>query len=891
MSFEPSRWAALSPLLDEALALDGAERAAWLAALRARDASAADDVAQLLAAHEAAALSGFLASPAGRRVGAYALLRVIGEGGMGTVWLAERADGRFDGRFAIKLLQRGGLRPGFAERFRREGSILARLSHPNIARLVDAGLSDLGDPYLVLEYVDGERIDSACDARGLGVRERVTLFLQVLGAVAHAHSHLVIHRDLKPANVLLARDGCSVKLLDFGIARLLESAEATTGPPAASSDLTRESGPLLTPRYAAPEQWLGAAPTTASDVWALGTCLFELLTGQHPRGSSETAPASVRELTAPRASAVVADATRATRSALEQRARRRGATPESLSRALAGDLDAIIARATAVEPTQRYVTAAALTDDLHRYLHGEAVEARAPTLAYRGGRFVRRHRSAVAAATLGVATIIALAGTAAWQAGQARHARDLAIERLRVAEAVRTFAGELLGVSGPNGRVLSVEASLDHAEALARRLYADEPEVLAELLLIIGGKNSLMQRVPERERALADAAQAANRSHNAALQAHAACSAVPMEADDAAARVQAIAQRLPAAPEFARARYRCHSYLATLQAWAGDAAKAQQHAQWSEQALAEIAPLARTLAAEVHETRADVARALGQYAQADGHYARAIESLGSSGRGGTLNAALLVNYRVVMQVVLGRPREGLAMAQEMQRLLAGMSAGDAMPAYMHTNLGQALLELGRWDEAEAALRRGIERGLATGTPRYLASARGRLAELLLRRGRVAEAEPLVASYLDFARTQPSAVGPARLHAARLAIAMDEPARALAHCDEAVRAYADNPFLRSGLATAWLVRAEAELALTRLSDARNSVTRALELMQAYLPPGQRSLHLARAHLLLARALAGEAGLARAAAQRAVEEFGATVGADHPDAQAAARLAGA
>jgi eukaryotic-like serine/threonine-protein kinase len=889
LKIEPARWAVLSPLMDEALALPPGKLDAWLQALRVRDHQSAEELQPLLQAQAAAASSGFLEPRVGQEIGAYKLLRLLGEGGMGRVWLGQRSDGRFDGQFAIKLLQAAASNAGFAERFRREGSMLARLSHPNIARLVDAGLTDQGEPYLVLEYVAGQRIDEACDAQSMTVRERVELFLQVLQATAHAHANLVIHRDLKPANVLLSADG-RVKLLDFGIARLIDNAEGTSS--SAVADLTADNGPMLTPRYAAPERWLGAAPSTASDIWSLGTCLYELLTGRPATGrdNAVTAPASISALSPPKASQVVASDADKGRAEQQRLARLRGTTPLALAKALQGDLDAILQRAMAIEPGQRYATAAAMHDDLVRHLRGDVVSARDATWGYRARRFVRRHQIGLVAGLAGLAIIAGLGITSAWQWQQARQARDLAIDRLRVAEAVRAFSSELLGVSGPHGRSLSVEETVDHAEAMARKLYSQDPEVLAELLLLIGAKNALLQRVPERERALKDALRSAQQSRSEPLKAQAACSVVPMEAEDAAAQVLAIAQQLPAQAEFARARYRCHSYLATLLAWQGQPAQAKQHALASEQALADTGPLQNTLIAEVHETRADVARAAGDFVQADTHYAHAHEALQTTGRGATLNAALLLNYRVVMQAALGRPREGLALAREVKQLLAGMSAAEAMPAYMHTNEGSMLFELGRWQEAEDALRLAVQRGMATGSLAYLAGARGKLAELMLRRGQVAEAEPLLASYQAYAAERPSAQGMARLHAASLALAKGQAEQALAHVDVAIQAFKNNPFQRSSLGNAWLLRGQIQRTLGQPTQALASVEQAMGVIRSLVPSGLRSVHLARAHLLHAQTLPTESDAAQVAARRAAEEFAATVDADHPDAALARQSAG-
>jgi serine/threonine-protein kinase len=295
---DPARWQRLSPWVDELLDLTEPARAERLAALRADDPTlAAED---LLAANRQADDADFLTGVAdaavgaeappvaleGRRFGAYTLVGPLGQGGSGAVWRARRDDGRFEGEVAVKLLHLALLGQAAARRFEREGAILARLSHPNIARLLDAGIGEGGQPYLVLELVEGERIDRHCDAKRLTIAQRLALFADALAAVAHARRHLVIHRDIKPANILVDRDG-RVKLLDFGIAKLSEDEEV--------SEITREGGRALTPEFAAPEQLRGEPVTTATDVYALGVLLYGLLAGAHPTVSLGDPAAAARE--------------------------------------------------------------------------------------------------------------------------------------------------------------------------------------------------------------------------------------------------------------------------------------------------------------------------------------------------------------------------------------------------------------------------------------------------------------------------------------------------------------------------------------------------------------------------------------------------------------------
>jgi serine/threonine-protein kinase len=288
----PEDWDSLEPLLDQALDLEPEERNRWLQALSERSPGLAAELMAFLAEEAAADRGGFLADMPlanieGIELGPYRLERQLGQGGMGSVWLARRIDGRFEGVAALKLLNLAIASPALQERFRREGSVLARLDHPGIARLLDAGVSPAGQPYLVLDHVAGIPIDDFVREHGLGIADRISLFFQVLDAVGHAHANLVVHRDLKPSNILVTADG-RVKLLDFGIAKLLDA--ESTGDRTA---LTLEGGRVFTPRYAAPEQVRDEPLTTATDVYALGVLLYVLISGRHPTGEKARTPAEM----------------------------------------------------------------------------------------------------------------------------------------------------------------------------------------------------------------------------------------------------------------------------------------------------------------------------------------------------------------------------------------------------------------------------------------------------------------------------------------------------------------------------------------------------------------------------------------------------------------------
>ena len=328
---------------------------------------------------------------------------------MGTVWLAERSDGRFERKAAVKFLSAALVNREGGERFKREGSILGRLSHPNIAELLDAGVTDAGQPYLVLEYVEGQPIDLYCDERKLDVRARIQLFLDVLGAIAHAHSHLIVHRDIKPTNVLVNFEG-QVKLLDFGIAKLLDDGSNR----AAETQLTQQAGGALTPAFAAPEQVSGGAVTVATDVYAAGILLYLLLTGKHPVGSATNSPAELVK------AIVETEPLRPSNAVDGAFAERRGASEERLRRQLRGDLDVIVLKALSKEPRQRYATANAFAEDLRRYLDSEAVLAQPASSWYRTRKFLSRYRWAVASASAVVLALAVGLGVALWQAHIAR---------------------------------------------------------------------------------------------------------------------------------------------------------------------------------------------------------------------------------------------------------------------------------------------------------------------------------------------------------------------------------------------------------------------------------------------------------------------------------------
>ncbi len=416
-------WQSVKARLEEALALSRSERAAWLARLAAEAPALGAEVASLLAYHDehadetppplaqaaAVLLEGESQTLVGTRVGPYRVERELGHGGMGTVYLATRADGAFRQQVALKVIHLGMDTEQVLARFRRERQILATLEHPYIARLLDGGTTADGRPYLAMEHVEGERIDRYADGARLTTTERLALFLKVAEAVQYAHQRLVVHRDLKPTNILVTPDG-TPKLLDFGIAKLM-GGDQTEEPAAATMSMVR----VMTPEYASPEQVRGEAVTTATDVYALGLLLYELLTGRRPYGTAGQSEAAwaraVCETEPMRPSTAVAQAGEA--------AAVRDGDVVRLRRRLRGDLDTIVLKALRKEPARRYGSVEQLADDVRRHMAGLPVEARPDTWTYRTGKFVGRHRFSVAAVILLLATLAGGIVSTVWQARRA----------------------------------------------------------------------------------------------------------------------------------------------------------------------------------------------------------------------------------------------------------------------------------------------------------------------------------------------------------------------------------------------------------------------------------------------------------------------------------------
>ena len=493
------RWITVKQIFADAAEQAPAERGAFIDSQCGDDVELRNEVQSLLDAHDAA--DEFLDPPKrrpgeiddrqpGDRIGEYEIVERLGAGGMGTVYLCKRRQGGTEQRVAIKVVKRGMDTEQVLTRFHAERRTLSNLAHPNIASFLDSGVSDDGLPFIVMEYIQGERIDRHCDALRMSIHDRVALFRKVCAVVQHAHQNLVVHRDLKPANILISEDN-EPKLLDFGLAKLLSDDEGNQ-----SLTVTTPSRRFLTPEYASPEQALGRPVTTSTDVYSLGVMLYELLTGKRPLELKGRSPREIERALEkeepPLPSAALRDQTpRMKRLAgaegfsdsIALIAANRGSTPEKLRRTLAGDLEWIILKALQKDPSRRYASVEQLTEDLRRFLEGLPVLARRDTPAYRLTKFLRRHRT-LAIASAAIVTVFTIGAlTTIWQAQVAAEERRRAqTERVR-AERINAYTAAILGLADPAamGSHESFSEFLERASDQLNAELRDEPAARAQV--------------------------------------------------------------------------------------------------------------------------------------------------------------------------------------------------------------------------------------------------------------------------------------------------------------------------------------------------------------------------------------------------------------------------
>lgn len=753
----PERWQTVKELAAAASELAPGQRQAYLAQACGEDAGLRAEVDSLLEAAEQA--PGLVDRPAieslipelcgqteqsliGKQVGAFQIVRLIAEGGMGSVYLGARADQEYRQEVAIKII-RGSLLDGESyRRFCQERQTLANLNHAYIARLLDGGRSDDGLPFLVMEYVAGQPIDAYCSTHRLDLPARLRLFREVCAAVQYAHQNLIVHRDLKPSNILVTLEG-SPKLLDFGIAKVLDSGEAA---PAAQRALTIQR--CLTPEYASPEQFRGGIITTASDVYSLGVLLYELLTGRRPFSTrSGLMPEWARTICEEEPERPSTAARRSARKSAAHEQKDLQAVPETGGAArngrakkpwrhLAGDLDAIVLMAMRKEPERRYVSVEQFSDDIRRHLEGLPIRARQGTWRYRSAKFARRHRAAVVAAGVMVVSLLGGSIMSVRSAGVANRERDTAVAARRVAqqeaenarvearksERVTSFLQKMLSAANPSrdGPDVSVGQLLDEAATRVVDEFGDDPEIESAVRSAIGDAYVGLGRYPEAELQLQTALAIQRRIHGG-------------DHADVASSLNALGVLLHAKGDYAGAQECFVQALAMRERLFG-----REHSDVAQN-LNNLAVVLRLQGDDVQaESLLRQALAIRRRLYGDEHLVIA-ETLNNL-------ANVLLNRR---DYAAAEPlcREVLSIRR---KLLADEHPQVAQAIH---NLGVLLSKEGRYAEAEPLLRRSIilyRKQLGSDHPE-LAGGLFNLGELLFRAGDAGSAEPFFRECLAIRR--------------------------------------------------------------------------------------------------------------------------------------------
>jgi eukaryotic-like serine/threonine-protein kinase len=904
-ALSPDQWPVVSAHLEDALAMPEEERSAWLSSLRLRDPLLGRQLEILLEEHRALSQEGFLESPAhfpgarelsGQAIGVYRLRSQIGEGGMGTVWLADRDDGRFERRVALKLLNIALMGRGGELRFRREGRILGRLAHPNIAQLIDAGVSRTGQPYLVLEHVDGDHIDLYCDQHKLDVKGRIQLFLDVLNAVAKAHANLIVHRDLKPSNVLVRDDG-QVKLLDFGIAKLLED----QGRPSEDSAPSQESRPM-TPGFAAPEQLKGEPVTTATDVFALGVLLYIMLTGEHPAGPGPHAPAdlvkAIVDTEVLRASDSVA---RMNPETAKTNAARRGTTADRLQRVLRGDLDTIVAKAMRKDPGERYGSATALADDLRRYLRDEPISARPETMVYRAVKFARRNFTAVSfAAAAIVATGAGLAGTLV-QARTARAQLNFAMQQLSRAESVTDLNDFLLADAG--GKAFTVAELLNRAEQIVERQPDLNPASHVELLVSIGRKYESQDQDGKARQMLETAYRISRGLADISVRAHASCALGEALGHSDLPQAEKLVReglgQLPHGPQFTLDRVSCLLSGSAVARERGDSEAGIARSQAARQLL-QGAPL-RSQTAELRALMAlgESYRTAGRYGEAIPVFEQISLLMEKLGRDDTGTAGTLFNNWGLALHLGGRPLEAEKLFRRAIEISSSDSSGRGVSPMLLTNYARTLRELGRMSAAAEYAERGYIEAVRAGdqvvtNQSLLLRSRiyGDQGKLALSQKMLAEVEPrlrrsLPPSHLAFAvlASQHALLASGR---GDLPLATGLTSQALAITEASLKSGQGGADLMAHLL---IMRSDMERRMGQAGTGAVDAERAIGILKKTTDPGTFSRYLGQAYNTLGRALQeeGEREKARAAFRTAAKHLQVTLGPDHPETRRVLALA--
>jgi len=698
LKFLEQEWPTISRRLDEALSIAPRERDTWLDALLETDSIKAK-LRDLLSDAVGVETDDFLGSlpkltlnldektidsgahdaVIGALIGPYRLIRELGVGGMGAVWLAERIDGGLRRQVALKLPRMSWSR-GLAERMSRERDILASLDHPNIARIYDAGLDEHGRPYLALQYVEGEPINVYCKKHALSVRARLLLVLQVSRAVAHAHARLVVHRDLKPANILVIAEG-QVRLLDFGIAKLMEG-ELTH-----ETELTQQSGRALTLDYASPEQIRGDPIGTASDVYSLGIVAYELLTEAKPYQLKRQSAAALEEAIA---SVDVRPASIATSNKL-------------FTKDLRGDIDAILNQALKKSVVERYPSVDAFAQDIERHLANLPVQAQPDRWAYRAAKFLRRRRLPIALASAAAMVLLVSASFALWQAHIASSERDRALTLLYRNNAITDFLQMFVTDAAQANQRVNVGDVLERSEIIAEKQFRDAPEERAMVLAVLSAHRRTLSEFDKAETLAKRAIESARDSTDTSLQALLTCQYADVigslgKVDEARRSLRATANRIDIDAQTAA---QCFGYLARLSTNINDGPSAVDSAR---QALERLQTLKRYSKVALAGYTGDLAYGLhlsGNNKDASKEFAASIRMFAELGRDTDPVAISVRNNWGIVSIGAGDMKTAIDEYDTIIKLLDQVG-NTQPPAYVLSNRARALELVGRFGDAAIA---------------------------------------------------------------------------------------------------------------------------------------------------------------------------------------------
>ncbi len=941
---DPERLRGLNRLLEVALALPQDARDNWLRALPSEHQSFVPLVQGLLA-RAAVETDTFMRQPvaasfadlddagtsadrSGDEVGPYRLIRELGAGGMATVWLAERADGVLHRQVALKLPSAGWAQ-GLAQRMARERDILGALEHPRIARLYDASVTADGRPWMAMEYVSGVTIDVYCADQRLDVPQRLRLWLQVAGAVAHAHARLIVHRDLKPSNILVtserpqaddirrppsglqagwplpatreragarsaraqppegdeqrgkatfAHEG-EVRLLDFGVAKLLE------GDSVPAANVTQMMGRALTPDYASPEQLSGKPVTVATDVYSLGVVLYELLTGARPEGRSRPFTAAIEEATlavdAPPAS------TRVTHD-------------KKLARQLSGDIDTVLAKALRRDVGQRYPSVESMAADIQRHLDGEPVLAQPFSRWYRTAKFMRRNRLVLSASgAVAVALVVGL-GMALWQGHEARLQRELALTRLTQTESALEFATTVLTEGIGAEERLTLDELLQRSEKMAEGGSGTSPMARAVATDEVADWLMSFARYPRAEELLKRTLNALPTGFDPSMTHALACKRAEALAElgrlDEGLRILTAAIDAGAGDDSTMAR--CLETRARMARNNGDptaALRFVREAMRHFDASGRSEPSAKAL------LQAELAFALlenGRPGEADRQFSAAAQTFQSAGRGDSRDAVTVYNNWGIALLSAGDPRAALAQFDHAMATVKRVSPNGEVPEYLLANRALSVYSLARFDQAREAYNTVLKQARLGGRPADQLFALNGLAAIQQRVGDVSAAQRLLdegAALLAGGQVSPNSNASTAHLTIQSRVWQSEGRLADARraATEVLDLFAKDGVKVGAVAGMLILRSELLAAEGRAADALADAEQALEAARSTQGDRTYSYLTGQAWLALAKLhhAAGREGPAREAVAQAINHMQAMVDADHPFLLEARQLAAA